>query len=44
MDDAPQWDPRTFWELLGSCGRNLRTLSRTLERFSKVDLCRYRVA
>src|SRR5215218_7900210 len=44
MDDAPQWDPRSFWDLLGSSGRNLCTLRRKLEQFSKLDLCRYRVA
>jgi hypothetical protein len=43
-DDAPQWDPRSLFDLLESCGRNLRTLSRKLERFSQLDLCRYQVA
>jgi hypothetical protein len=44
MDHATQWDPRSLFDLLESCGRNLRTLSRALERFSKLDLCRYYVA
>ena len=44
VDDVPEWDPHTFWELLGSCGRSLRALSRKLEQFSRRDLCRYLVA
>jgi hypothetical protein len=44
MDDVAQWDPGSFWDVIGSSARNLRTLSRKLERFSKLDLCRYRVA
>jgi hypothetical protein len=44
MDDAPQWDPRSFWDLLGSSGRNLHILSRKLELFTKLDLCRYCIA
>lgn len=44
MNDTSPWNPDSFWDLIASCGRNLRTLSRKLEQFSKLDLCRYHVA
>jgi len=45
MDDAPQWGPRSFWDSIGSSGRNLvpsaasSNSSRNTITVVKVEFC-----